>query len=175
MKDVDPSKAHRLFYPGVPAILCASHRGRVSAMPVISYASLSEVPPLVGVSCNPRAFTYTLIAKSHLFSLCLVDRKRAAAIGFLASHSGSTTKDKLADAGLAHDRGARLDVPVVHDSAAVLECVLHAKRRFGDHVLVVGRVEAARTSDDFKDYWRFRTYRPFLYAGWQGRLTPYRA
>ena len=32
-------------------------------MPVVSYTSLSTDPPLVGVSCDPRAFTYLLISK----------------------------------------------------------------------------------------------------------------
>jgi flavin reductase (DIM6/NTAB) family NADH-FMN oxidoreductase RutF len=173
LKEVDPSKIHRLFYPDVPAVLCASHLGRVSAMPVVSYASVSETPSLVAVSCDPGAFTYRIISKSRLFSLCILDRSHTPALEFLASHSGRSTMDKLVDAGLSHRRGKRLNVPIIVGSVASLECSLWTKRRFGDHVLVLGKVEAARASEDFKEYWRFHAYRPILYTGWQGRLTTF--
>lgn len=173
MKEIDPSKAHRLFYPDVPAVLCASDRGRVSAMPVTSCVALSEVPPLVGISCDPRAFTFLLVVGSRRFSLCFLDRAYVSKMGFLATHSGRSGPDKLADAGLGHDRGIKLDVPVIRDSAAVLECSLTTRRRFGDHVLVVGKIESARAADDFHEYWRYDAYRPILYTGWQGGMTTY--
>ena len=144
-------------------------------MPVVSYASLSASPPLVGVSCDPRAFTYIMIAKAGIFSLCFLDRKHLSAVEFLATHSGRISADKLADSGLGHHNGTRLDVPVITESVASLECALVAKKKFGDHVLVVGEVEAARASADFGEYWRFNTYRPILYAGWQGRLSTFRS
>ena len=175
LKEIDPSRVHRLFYPDVPAILCASHQGRISAMPVVSYASVSEVPSLVAVSCAPGAFTYLVIAKSKHFSLCFLDRDQTRALEFLATHSGRGTTDKLADSGLSHRRGEKLDVPVIKESMAALECSLWARRRLGDHVLVVGKVEAAEASADFADYWRFRRYKPILYTGWQGRLTTFGA
>ena len=173
LKEVDPTKVHRFFYPSVPAVLCAAHNGRVSAMPVTSCIPLSEIPPVVGVSCNPQAFTFLLASRSRLFSLCILDRSRASAIEFLATHSGRVSLDKLADAGLGWVRGASLDVPVIKGSQAVLECSLVSKRRFGDHLLVVGKVEGASASADFKDYWQFKTYHPVLYTGWQGRMTTY--
>lgn len=92
---------------------------------------------------------------------------------FLASHSGRESRDKLSDAGLGHRRGRKLDVPVIQGSVAALECTLWMRKRFGDHVLIVGKVEEALASKDFKDYWSFKSYKPILYAGWQGRLATY--
>jgi flavin reductase (DIM6/NTAB) family NADH-FMN oxidoreductase RutF len=142
-------------------------------MPVVSYTSVSDVPSLVAVSCAPSAFTYRVIAKSRLFSLCFVGRDQTRAVEFLATHSGRGTSDKLADSGLSHRRGKKLDVPVVKESVASLECSLWGKRRLGDHVMIVGKVEAAEASADFAEYWRFKKYRPILYTGWQGRLTTF--
>jgi flavin reductase (DIM6/NTAB) family NADH-FMN oxidoreductase RutF len=170
---MDLSKVHRLFYPDVPAVLCASYLGRVSAMPVVSFASLSGVPPLVGVSCDPKAFTYQLVKKSNLFSLCLLGREHVEAMGFLASHSGRKSVDKLTDAGLPHHRGKKLNVPIIDDSAASLECALQSAKTFGDRDLIVGKVEGVHTSADFQEYWRFRSYRPILYTGWQGKLATF--
>lgn len=173
MKDIDPSKVHRLFYPDVPAVMCSSYGGRVSAMPVVSYSSLSEDPPLIGVSCSPRGFTCGLALKSGRFSLCWLDRRFTDAFGKLATTSGRDSADKLASAGLKHSRGKALDVPVVSQAVAVLECSVASRARFGDHVLLVGSVKAAYASSDFRDYWRFKAYRPILYTGWQGGLSVY--
>jgi flavin reductase (DIM6/NTAB) family NADH-FMN oxidoreductase RutF len=173
LREVQPSKVHRLFYPEVPAVLSASWRGRVSAMPVVSYMSLSSEPPLVGVSCDKRSYTYRVVRMSRSFSICLLDRRMSASVEYLATHSGRESTDKLKAAGLEHTRGITLPVPVIVGSEAVLECRLVSKRVTGDHVLVVGRVATARASDDFDEYWSFRKYRPILYTGWRNGLSTY--
>jgi flavin reductase (DIM6/NTAB) family NADH-FMN oxidoreductase RutF len=142
-------------------------------MPVTSYVSLSDIPALIGVACNPRAFTYLLITKCRLFSLCLLDLREKDAIAYLATHSGRESNNKLADAGLGHTKGARLDVPVIENAVASLECALLARKKFGDHVLIVGKVEEARAAADFLEYWRFKSYKPILYSGWPGRMATY--
>jgi flavin reductase (DIM6/NTAB) family NADH-FMN oxidoreductase RutF len=170
---VNPAFVHRLFYPQVPAVLSARHSGKVSAMPVVSYASVSETPPLVAVACNPASFTCKLALRAAAFSLCVLDRSHAAAISRLATTSGTMVRDKLTDAGLEHGIGTKLDVPVIAGAEATLECSLHSKKKFGDHLLLVGLVEAASASDAFNEFWDFRKYKPLLYAGWRGRLSTY--
>lgn len=174
LKDVPPSKAHRLFYPGVPVVLCAKAEARVSAMPVVSCLALSESPPMVGVACNPTSFTYWLLRKSGTFSLCWLDRRWARGMEYLASKSGrGGSADKVHEAGLRHKKGRVLNVPVLSESEAAMECTVASTLGFGDHILVVGRVESAYASSDFRDYWRFRTYEPILYTGWHGGLGYY--
>jgi flavin reductase (DIM6/NTAB) family NADH-FMN oxidoreductase RutF len=170
---IDPSLVHRVFYPQVPLVLSAGHRGRISAMPVVSYLSISTVPPLVGAACNPEGFTCKLAQRSGAFSLCVLDRDHSDAVSFLATTSGALTKDKLAAAGLPHGKGRKLNVPVIHGAEATLECSLKKKESIGDHVLLVGGVEVAYASGKFTDSWDFRRYRPLLYTGWRDRLTTY--
>jgi len=168
---VDPSLIHRLFYPQVPAVLSAMAKDRVSAMPVVSYTSVSDKPPMVAVSSAPNHYTCKLVVEAGTFSLCVLDRDQAGAIARLASVSGAKVKDKLSDAGLKYSKGERLRVPVIEGAAAALECSLSAKRRFGDHLLLVGEVKAARASAAFDGFWGFSKYRPLLYTGWREGLT----
>jgi len=168
---VDPSLIHRLFYPQVPAVLSAMSGKRVSAMPVVSYTSVSDAPPMVAVSSVPSHYTCRLVLEAGCFSLCILDRDQAGAIARLASVSGAKVEDKLADAGLKYTRGKKLRVPVINGSAATLECSLAAKRRFGDHLLLVGEVKAARATAAFDGFWDFAKYRPLLYTGWREGLT----
>lgn len=171
--EVDPSRLHRLFYPQVPAVLSAGSGGRVSAMAVVSYAAVSDEPPLVAVACDPRSYTLELALLSRAFSLCLLAADKAGAVGRLGSESGRGVADKLAMCGLHSQRGRALDLPVVAEAEATIECRIESKRRLGDHLLVVGRVEACYASGGFGEFWDFRKYRPILYTGWKGGLTTY--
>lgn len=166
MNPVDPSKVYRLLYPAVPAIVGCNDGGQVFAMPVVSIMSLSNDPPLIGVASSPEHSTHHAIARARCFSLSWVDTSLVRSLEVLGttSHGGG---DKLASAGLEHVRGRKLDVPIVRGAVASLECSLHARQVFGDHELLVGKVQDARASEDFKDYWRFQTYNPVLYAGIQ--------
>jgi flavin reductase (DIM6/NTAB) family NADH-FMN oxidoreductase RutF len=168
---VDPSLIHRLFYPQVPAVLSAMEGKRVSAMPVVSYASVSDSPPMVAVSSVPSHYTCKLVLEAGCFSLCILDRDHASAIARLASVSGSKVEDKLADAGLRYTSGEVVKAPLIQGSSAALECTLVAKRRFGDHLLLVGEVKAASASEAFDGFWDFAKYRPLLYTGWRDGLT----
>jgi flavin reductase (DIM6/NTAB) family NADH-FMN oxidoreductase RutF len=171
--EVNPSLIHRLFYPQVPAVMSVMLGRRISAMPVVSYASVSDAPPLVAVACRPSGFTCKLAQKAGSFSLCILDRDHGDAISRLATVSGAKVKDKLSDAGLKYLRGTRLKVPVIEESVASLECALKSKKKLGDHLLLVGQVMAAHASDSFTEFWDFASYRPLLYTGWRDGLTTY--
>jgi flavin reductase (DIM6/NTAB) family NADH-FMN oxidoreductase RutF len=170
---VNPKLIHRLFYPQVPAVLSASYRSRVTAMPVVAYASISDTPPLVAVACSPRAFTTRLALKARSFSLSLVGSWRLRSVEKLAEVSGAAVKDKLDKVGFAHRKGTRLPVPLIEGAEATLECRLQHHIKTGDHVLLIGRVVAAHSTGAFTDFWDFGRYTPILYTGWKGGMTTY--
>ena len=155
-------------------MLSAQNGATVSAMPVVSYAALSERPPLVGVSCAKDSFTLKVAFQSKSFSLCLLGKEHVDAFTRLASAKGSRDADKLAEAGLRHRNGRKLDVPVIIGSAAAIECSLIKSLTLGDHVFLVGKIERASASPDFRGYWRFASYHPMLYAGWREGMNLYR-
>jgi flavin reductase (DIM6/NTAB) family NADH-FMN oxidoreductase RutF len=173
LRRIDPALAHRLFYPGVAAVLAARWGTTVAAMPVISYTSLSEKPPIFGVSCSKDSFTLRIVSASKAFSICLLEDKGVGSATRLASRKGRMGADKLMEAGFKHRKGIASGSPIIVGSAAALECSLQRKVRIGDHVLLVGRIMSARAAGDFRKYWRFRSYHPMLYAGWQGGMSLY--
>jgi flavin reductase (DIM6/NTAB) family NADH-FMN oxidoreductase RutF len=170
---VEPSLIHRLFYPQVPLVLAAQYRGRVSAMPVVSYLSTSDSPPLIGVACKPEGFTCKLALKARSFSLSLLDRGHAGEMSRLATVSGARVKDKLSEVGLSHSPGKAAKVPVLKEAVATIECRLRSSPKSGDHVILIGRAVAAYASEAFTDSWDYGKYKPMLYTGWKGGLTLY--
>jgi flavin reductase (DIM6/NTAB) family NADH-FMN oxidoreductase RutF len=170
---VDQRIIHRLFYPQVPLVLCARAEERVSAMLVVSYASASEKPPFVAVSCSPLAFTCKLALKAGAFSLCALDRKELGSVELLASISGEKVKDKLEAAGIPYALGEALHTPIIASSVASLECSIESKRKLGDHVLIIGEVKGCDAAEGFSDFWDFAKYRPILYTGWKNGMSTY--
>ena len=167
MNQLDSSKVYRLLYPAVPAIIGCNDRGLVYAMTVVSIISLSNDPPLVGVSSSPMHATHGAIVRARCFSMSWVDSSLARSLDLLGTTPHGAA-DKLQSAGLKHTRGTTLDVPIIEGSVASLECSLYARQTLGDHELLVGKVQDARASEDFQEYWRFEAYNPVLYAGMQG-------
>ena len=165
MKEVEGSKVYRLFYPVVPAVVAARHMGILGAMPVVSLVSLANDPPMVGFSSSPSHSTLKAVLASGMFSVSWLDRRYSGPIVELGSKTGAGARDKLTLVGLNHTRGKALGVPIVKESSASLECRVVASEEYGDHVFVVGRVERAEASEDFRDYWGFEGYKPTMYAG----------
>jgi len=170
---VDHSLIHRLFYPQVPLVMSASHQGRVSSMPVVSYLWVSDSPPVVAVSCRKGGFTCGLALEAGSFSLCVLDERFTQAVAQLGSTGGSGVKDKLAAVGLRHRRGNALGVPIVLGAAASLECSVRSKTPVGDHLLLFGEVRSASAAPTFSRFWNYAKYKPILYAGWRDGLTTY--
>lgn len=142
-------------------------------MPVVSYASVSNSPPLVAVSCNPESYTAKLAMKAKSFSLSLLPRNDTSKLDRLATTHGNQVRDKLVWVGLSHGTGTKVNVPVIEDAYATLECRVASHSKTGDHVLLVGEVHAAYAADAFSDFWDFRRYKPILYTGWKDGMTTF--
>ena len=175
MHEVSGSKVYRLFYPSVPVIVAARSVGIVSAMAVVSMLSVSNEPARVAFSSSRSHHTYSVLARARSFSVSWLDSRFLKNVERLGTSSGAGDPDKLRSAGLSHSTGRTIDVPVIDEAAAVLECSIAEIIPLGDHDLVVGDVRAARADEDFHEYWMFGAYHPILYAGLaDGLLSIYR-
>lgn len=165
MITVPASRIYRLLYPAVPAVVAAAYRGKVSAMPVVSIISLSNDPPMVGISSSPSHATHKTILKAGCFSVSWLDRRYGKTVEILGSESGARVRDKLCKSGLRFVLKSSPEVPIMREASAYLTCKLAEVRRYGDHNLLVARVETARAIRDFREYWEFKEYHPILYSG----------
>lgn len=142
-------------------------------MPVVSYSSVSDSPPMVSVACSPKAFTCKLAVRAGAFSLSVLERSLAENVSLLATLSGAKLGDKIVAAGLSHKTAQKLNVPVLDQALATLECRVRTKRKTGDHLLLVATVEGASAADSFEGFWDYGRYKPLLYTGWRDGLTTY--
>ncbi|MFD4525398.1 flavin reductase family protein [Streptomyces sp. NPDC058470] len=107
-----------------------------------SFSSLSLDPPLICFMVGRTSSTWPRIARAGVFC-----------VNVLGSHQGELCRgfavrggDKFA--GVAFDAAPVTGSPRLVDATAWIDCTIHAVHTGGDHLIVVGRVEALGTGND---------------------------
>ncbi|WP_192582376.1 flavin reductase family protein [Streptomyces triticiradicis] len=146
---VDPARFRRVlghFATGVavvtaPAVAAGDPAGP-AGFACQSFASLSLDPPLVCFMVGRTSTTWPRIARAGVFC-----------VNVLGAHQGELCRgfavsgaDKFA--GVVYDAAPVSGSPRLAGAAAWIDCTVHAVHTGGDHLIVVGRVDALGASDD---------------------------
>lgn len=106
-----------------------------------SFSSLSLDPPLVVFMVGRTSTTWPRIARAGVFCVNVL----AAHQGALCSGFAVSGADKFA--GVDHEPAPFSGSPRLAGATAWIDCAIHAVHTGGDHLIVVGRVEALGTGD----------------------------
>jgi len=121
------------------AIVTARHGERVHGMTVSDFAGVSLEPPLMLVCADKKSNTLPVIEAGGNFCVNLLATGQEALSDRFASKEHEWTRFE----GLACER-SESGAPMIPGALASLDCRVVALHDAGDHVIVVGRVEAAR-------------------------------
>jgi flavin reductase (DIM6/NTAB) family NADH-FMN oxidoreductase RutF len=107
-----------------------------------SFASLSLDPPLVSFMVARTSTTWPRIARAGVFCVNVLGAEQGALCrGFAVSGS-----DKFA--GVAYGDAPATGSPLLDSVPAWIDCRIHAVHTGGDHLIVVGRVEALGAEEE---------------------------
>jgi flavin reductase (DIM6/NTAB) family NADH-FMN oxidoreductase RutF len=127
---------------GAVSVVMAHERGAgIVGLTVSSLVMLSFEPPLVMFAIQHDANSYPAIVSCRHFGVSVLMSDQAD----VAARFAVRGEDKLA--GTRLDQGQVLAVPLIAGSLAQIECSTSQIFISGDHAIVVGLVEAARTRD----------------------------
>ncbi|MEV7419008.1 flavin reductase family protein [Streptomyces sp. NPDC089919] len=101
-----------------------------------SFASLSLEPPLVTFMVARTSTTWPRIARAGVFCVNILGADQ----GTLCRAFAVSGADKFA--GVSHTPAPVTGAPQLADVPAWIDCRIHAVHTGGDHLIVVGRVEA---------------------------------
>lgn len=141
------------YWPSGVAILAVSYRGRLEAITVNSFISVSLQPPLILISIAQQASIRPALDDAARFTISILGGSQ----GVVAS--------KVADRfpGLASMFDDVDGEPVVTDCVAALVCTIAETHTAGDHVLYLGAVErVVHGRDDGPLIYQRRKYRKIL-------------
>ncbi|MGW6012978.1 flavin reductase family protein [Streptomyces sp. NPDC055210] len=110
-----------------------------------SFAALSLDPPLIAFMVARTSTTWPRIARAGVFCVNVLGAHQGDLCrGFAVSGS-----DKFA--GVAHEPSPVSGSPRLAGATAWIDCAVHAVHTGGDHLIVVGRVNALGTPDPDAD------------------------
>lgn len=122
------------FCSGV-VIVTSADAGSPVGMTCQAFFSLSLRPPLIAISVSNTSTTYPRIRRAGKFAVNILSSCQQ----HLSQQFAMSGTDKWR--GVSYEAGVT-GLPVLHGTAAVLECDMTAEYPTGDHCLVVGHVRA---------------------------------
>ncbi|MER5715069.1 flavin reductase family protein [Streptomyces sp. NPDC002132] len=130
------------FATGVTVITASAGAGEdaPAGFACQSFTSLSLDPPLVAFMVGRTSTTWPRIARAGVFCVNVLSADQAGLCRAFAV-SGA---DKFA--GVAHEPAPATGSPRLTGAPAWIDCTIHAVHTGGDHLIVVGRVNALGTS-----------------------------
>jgi len=128
------------FATGVTIITARDGTGRDHGMTVSAFSSLSLDPPLVLVCIGNDATMAPVMAAAGSFAVSILSDRQES----LSRRFAGKLDDRFAD--VPRSPGVHGNV-LLDDVLASLECRIVARHPAGDHVIVVGEVEAGHVRD----------------------------
>lgn len=151
---LEPRLAARLLQPGPVTLVTSLFRSQHNVMAAAWLMPLGTDPMLVGVAIRPDRLTHEFISRSEVFALNIPTIELLNQVHRCGIESGRD-RDKFLLAGLTPADAAELDVPLVEECVAHIECGVVERISMTDHDLFVAQVLAASAVDElFSDRWQ---------------------
>jgi flavin reductase (DIM6/NTAB) family NADH-FMN oxidoreductase RutF len=128
-----------LFASGVVVVTSIARSGERLGLTVSSFSSLSLEPPLILFSINRNAKSFPAWRAAKHFAVNVLAEHQSA----LSTRFARALSDKWADLDFGRDQYGS---PTLPGALAVLSCSSYEKLDGGDHMILVGRVDALATS-----------------------------
>lgn len=113
----------------------------IVGLTISSYVTLSYEPPLVMYAIQRHTASYAPMVTCRSFGISLL----AAGQSDIARHFARPRGERSTQ--MPFDTGQHVPVPLIPGALAQIECVTNEVFMSGDHAIVVGLVEAARTCE----------------------------
>lgn len=117
-------------------VITSRHGEKLNGMTATAICSVSAEPPLVLVVVNRCSQSHPLIQGGGTFALNFLCEGQDEIARYFSAKDGKSFDN------IAHDNGVT-GCPLLRDSAAAVECVVHSASDSGSHTIFVGRVVSA--------------------------------
>jgi flavin reductase (DIM6/NTAB) family NADH-FMN oxidoreductase RutF len=127
------------FAAGVTIITTADGEGRPTGLTATAFTSVSLDPPLILVCVSHKSQSYGPLVERGHFAVNFLRRDQED----LSRRFATSRADKFE--GVPY-RMSGLNLPILSEALAHVECVTVNRHDEGDHTILIGRVEACDTT-----------------------------
>lgn len=146
-------KNHTMMYPA-PAVVASAYdeEGRADACTLAFATMCSHRPPAVMIAINSTLKRKTLKSILHSKEFCLAfpSVEQVAEVDYLGIESGYR-QDKLAKIGFSHQRGEKVNAPIINEFCVSLECRVMHIAEVGSHTQITGEIVNVQADEDVVD------------------------
>jgi flavin reductase (DIM6/NTAB) family NADH-FMN oxidoreductase RutF len=165
MIDVPLDSFSRILHPYNTVLITASSKGKSNVMAVAWIMPVSANPPILAMSIKAERYTYKLINESGFFAVNVPSFENEKQVLICGRRSGKDT-DKFKLAKFTTEAGRCVEVPIIKECVAHIECRVTSTTRLGDHILVAGEVCAAYARKEvFDKMYKLDKHHPLLHLG----------
>jgi flavin reductase (DIM6/NTAB) family NADH-FMN oxidoreductase RutF len=158
-RSLDVRKVTSLVNHGPTVLASCRHGGRSNLITLAWTTPVSADPPMVAIAVAPTRYSHGLISGSGEFVINVPSSGMLPAVWHCGTVSGRDG-DKFTSSGLSEAAAMEVDVPVIAECFAHIECRVAAAPVLGDHTLFVGEVLAVSAESEALDG-RLRLRRPY--------------
>lgn len=133
-------QAFGAFLTGVTVVTTRDGDGRAIGMTANSFTSVSLDPPLVLVCVGSGSSSFATFAEADFFAVNILREGQHE----VAAQFARRGVDRFAD--IRHEPRAT-GAPVLQESLAWFDCTLHQRGVAGDHIILIGEVQAFAAAD----------------------------
>lgn len=146
-------KNHTMMYPA-PAVVASAYdeEGRADACTLAFATMCSHRPPAVMIAINSTLKRKTLKSILHSKEFCLAfpSVEHVAEVDYLGIESGYR-QDKLAKIGFSHQKGEKVNAPIINEFRVSLECRVMHIAEVGSHTQITGEIVNVQADEDVVD------------------------
>jgi len=147
MKQTAPAEAISRKYPEwIVFVVTRDAAGKPNIMPAGWAMICSGNPLMVCVAIGHSRYTHKCIEQTGEFVFAWAGENQASLVEYSGSHSGAE-ENKFEKFSIPTAQPSVINVPLLAEAAANLECKVHQAITTGDHTIFVGEVVAAHVPD----------------------------
>ncbi len=148
---------HRLITPGCVSLITVGNGDQDNLFSVAWTTALRKTPPMVGILCGKRHYSYQFINETGEFGLNIPDATIAKSVIQAGKVSGHEVADKFVHVDLTKSESQQIKAPLVQEAIARMECRVSQVNDMGGSVFFIAQILRAEVRDDcFADsHWNF--------------------
>ena len=143
-------KNHTMMYPA-PAVVASAYdeNGNADACTLAFATMCSHHPPAVMIAINTTLKRKTLKSILHTKEFCIAfpSVEHAAEVDYLGIESGYN-EDKLSKINFHHQKGEKVNAPVIDEFKVSIECRVMHIAEVGSHTQITGEIVNVQAEED---------------------------
>lgn len=148
LQQVSADEALKKKYPEqVACAVCVDAEGNPNIIPLGWFMQTSFQPPMCAISVGHTRYSHELIEAQGEFVAAFPAEGYEDDVLYCGNRSGRDV-DKFADTRFTPQGASVVDVPLMAEALANLECRVDGALETGDHTIFSGEIVAAHVNDD---------------------------